>query len=178
MKKQWLFAIIWLGFAGVSMTATCQQVSVPEDEVKCTPEMTKKDCQQARLDALFKKMDQASAALRSAHPEAEHSLAGRYASAIQAAVTANWLVPDGLPNAPCKVHIVQLPGGNVVSASADASCPFDGEGRRSVVNAVLRTQTLPYKGFERVFQRNIDLIFFPPETARDEVNSHPGARSG
>lgn len=171
MKTQWLFAIAWLGFVGVSMTATCQQVSVPEDEVKCTPEMTKKECQRARLDALFKKMDQASAAMRRAHIEAEHSLVGRYASAIQAAVTANWLAPDGLPNAACKVHIVQLPGGNVVSAGADASCPFDVKGRRSAVDAVLRTQTLPYKGFERVFQPNIDLIFFPPQTGMGEIKS-------
>lgn len=166
MKKYWLFAIVSLGFAGVSVTATCQQASVSEDGAKCTTEMTEKDCQKARLDALFKKMDQASAALHSARSEGGRSLTERYASAIQAAVTVNWLVPEGLPNSACKVHIEQLPGGSVVSARADASCPFDAEGRRSVVNAVLRTQTLPYKGFERVFQRNIDLIFFPPEAGR------------
>lgn len=165
MKKQWLFAIISLGFAGFSLTATCQQVRVPEGGAQCTPEMTEKDCQQTRIDALYKKMDQASAAMHSARLEAGRSLMVRYASAIQAAVTANWLVPDGLPNATCKVRVVQLPGGKVVSANADASCPFDSKGRRSVVNAVLRTQTLPYKGFESVFQRNIDLTFFPPAPA-------------
>ena len=148
---------------GFPLIATCQQVAGSEGNGKCTPEMTRKDCQQARLDALFKKMDEASAATPRGAFGAKESLIYRYASAIQTAVTANWLVPDGLPNAPCKVRVVQLPGGNVVSASADASCPFDSKGRRSVINAVLRTQTLPYKGFESVFQRTIDLTFVPPE---------------
>jgi colicin import membrane protein len=43
----------------------------------------------------------------------------------------------------------------------DSSCPYDDAGRRSLENAVLRTKTLPYKGFEKVFQRNLTLIFRP-----------------
>jgi colicin import membrane protein len=34
-------------------------------------------------------------------------------------------------------------------------------GRRSIENAVLRTKTLPYKGFESVFRRDITLTFMP-----------------
>jgi colicin import membrane protein len=66
-----------------------------------------------------------------------------------------------MPNAPCKVHIVQLPGGDVMSATVDPSCPYDDAGRRSVENAILRTRTLPYKGFESVFQRNLTITFMP-----------------
>jgi colicin import membrane protein len=92
---------------------------------------------------------------------ADSSLRDRYAAAIQNAVTPNWLRPDNMPNVPCKVHIVQLPGGEVMSATVDPSCPYDDAGRRSIENAVLRTKTLPYKGFEKVFSRDITLTFMP-----------------
>lgn len=165
MKKWRLIAMVWVGFAGLPMIAICQQVGVPEAGAKCTSQMTKKDCQQVRMDALFKRMDQAAATAHGSRLVRVDALTRQYAAAIQAAVTGNWLVPDGLPSTACRVHIVQLPGGTIVSAVADASCPFDSNGRRSVVNAVLRTGTLPYKGFERVFQRNIVFAFFPPVPA-------------
>jgi colicin import membrane protein len=66
---------------------------------------------------------------------------------------------DNLPKAPCEVHITQLPGGAVVSAVAADSCPYDTAGKISVENAVLRSQPLPYKGFEGVFQRNLTMTF-------------------
>ena len=88
-------------------------------------------------------------------------LSSEYAAAIQNAVTPNWLRPDNMPSVPCQVHIVQSPGGDVMSANVDPSCPYDDAGRRSVENAVLRTKTLPYKGFESVFQRNLTFTFRP-----------------
>lgn len=92
----------------------------------------------------------------------QHSnLADEYAAAIQNAVTPNWLRPDNIAALPCKVHIVQSPGGDVMSATVDSTCPYDDAGRRSVENAVLRTKTLPYKGFESVFQRNLTFTFRP-----------------
>jgi len=66
-----------------------------------------------------------------------------------------------MPNASCVVHIIQLPGGQVMSAKVDSSCPYDEAGRRSIENAVLRAQPLPYQGFESVFQRNLDFTFRP-----------------
>ncbi len=92
---------------------------------------------------------------------ANTSLSDAYKAAIQNAVTPNWLRPDNMPNVPCKVNIVQLPGGDVMSAKADPSCPYDEAGRRSIENAVLRAQPLPYKGFESVFQRELTFIFRP-----------------
>jgi len=88
-------------------------------------------------------------------------LLAQYLAAIQNAVTQNWLRPDNMPNTPCVVHIVQLPGGDVMSAKVDSSCPYDEAGKRSIENAVLRAQPLPYKGFESVFQRQIDFTFRP-----------------
>jgi len=89
------------------------------------------------------------------------NLADEYAAAIQNAVTPNWLRPDNIADLPCQVHIVQSPGGDVMSATVDSSCPYDDAGRRSVENAVLRTKALPYKGFESVFQRNLTFTFRP-----------------
>ena len=88
-------------------------------------------------------------------------LSSEYAAAIQNAVTPNWLRPDNMPSTPCAVNIVQSPGGDVMSATVDPSCPYDDAGRRSVENAVLRTKTLPYKGFESVFKRNLTFTFRP-----------------
>lgn len=91
----------------------------------------------------------------------QDSLLAQYQAAIQNAVTQNWLRPDNMPNVPCVVHIVQLIGGEVMSAKVDPSCPYDEAGKKSVENAVLRAQPLPYKGFEKVFQRNLDFTFRP-----------------
>jgi colicin import membrane protein len=91
----------------------------------------------------------------------DSSLSDEYGAAIQNAVTPNWLRPDNMPNVPCVVHIVQMIGGDVMSAKVDPSCPYDDAGKRSIENAVLRTKTLPYKGFESVFNRDITLTFRP-----------------
>jgi colicin import membrane protein len=89
------------------------------------------------------------------------SLLDQYRAAIQNAVTQNWTRPDNMPNAACTVDIVQSPGGNVMSAKVVGNCAYDDAGRRSVENAVLRAQPLPYKGFESVFQREIIFTFTP-----------------
>jgi colicin import membrane protein len=155
----------------------------------------KKEEQKKKLDAIFAKMDAASAQTKQLDNKARQAkqqmedlknaqddgqpdlpaaaqrqtgnnsqnsnLADEYIAAIQNAVTPNWLRPDNIPTVPCKVNIVQSPGGDVMSATVDSSCPYDDAGRRSVENAVLRTKTLPYKGFESVFQRNLTFTFRP-----------------
>lgn len=83
-----------------------------------------------------------------------------YTLAIQNAVTQNWLRPDNIPvGVVCKIDIVQIPGGQVISANVESSCPFDQAGRRSVEDAVMRAQPLPYKGFEKQFKRTVTLNF-------------------
>lgn len=83
-----------------------------------------------------------------------------YVAAVQNAITSQWVRPDSVPlGQKCVIHITQLPGGDVMSAKVDPSCPYDEAGRRSVEAAVLKAQPLPYKGFEREFQRRLDLNF-------------------
>lgn len=87
-------------------------------------------------------------------------LNARYAAAIREAILRNWTRPDSVPiGQRCRIVIRQIPGGEVVSAEVDPSCPYDDLGRRSVEAAVLKAQPLPYAGFEAVFQRTLVLNF-------------------
>jgi colicin import membrane protein len=108
---------------------------------------------------------QASDAAASAPPPPGNNgpdagLSARYAAAIQEAVLRNWTRPENVPQGQrCRIYITQLPGGDVMSAKVDPSCPYDELGRRSVEAAVLKAKPLPYAGFESVFQRNLILNF-------------------
>ena len=83
-----------------------------------------------------------------------------YVGAIQALVTQNWLrPPTAQPGLRCTLKIVQIPGGEVISAAIAGQCNGDEATRRSIVAAVERTGALPYRGFEDVFKREIDFIF-------------------
>lgn len=87
-------------------------------------------------------------------------LLARYAMALQQVVTQNWLRPDtAMPGLQCTVRIIQVPGGEVVSAQVIPPCNGDDLTRRSLEAAVLRAQPLPYAGFEPVFERSIDFVF-------------------
>lgn len=87
-------------------------------------------------------------------------LRAQYALAIQRAIESNWIRPDTVPpGAVCPIRIVQLRGGEVISAEVQPGCPYDGLAQRSVEAAVLRAQPLPYAGFETVFERTITLRF-------------------
>ncbi len=88
------------------------------------------------------------------------TLAQQYALAIQAQVTNNWLrPPTARPGLRCILKIVQIPGGEVISAAIAGSCNGDEATRRSLVAAVERAGSLPYRGFEDVFVREIDFLF-------------------
>ena len=83
-----------------------------------------------------------------------------YYAAIQSQVTNNWLrPPTARPGLRCRLKIVQIPGGEVISAAIAGKCNADEATRRSLEAAVERAGTLPYRGFEEVFEREIDFIF-------------------
>ncbi|MEZ5460614.1 cell envelope integrity protein TolA [Dokdonella sp.] len=87
-------------------------------------------------------------------------LVARYAAAIQAAVTQNWNRPESIqPGLRCTLRIVQIPGGDVISANVTSPCNADGAARLSIEQAVLRAAPLPYRGFEKVFSRDITFNF-------------------
>jgi colicin import membrane protein len=83
-----------------------------------------------------------------------------YYAAIQAQVTNNWLrPPTARSGLRCRLKIVQIPGGEVISAAIAGTCNADEATRRSLVAAVERAGSLPYRGFEEVFEREIDFLF-------------------
>ena len=88
------------------------------------------------------------------------TLGQEYYLAIQVQVTNNWLrPPTARAGLRCKLRIVQIPGGEVISATIAGSCNADEATRRSLVAAVERAGSLPYRGFEEVFEREIDFNF-------------------
>lgn len=90
----------------------------------------------------------------------DDSLAARYQAAIQAVVTQNWNRPESAqPGLLCKLHIVQIPGGEVLSVRVGTPCNADQITRNSIEQAVMKAEPLPYQGYEKVFQRSIDLNF-------------------
>jgi colicin import membrane protein len=83
-----------------------------------------------------------------------------YYMAIQTQVTNNWFrPPTARPGLRCRLKIVQIPGGEVISAAIAGKCNADEATRRSLTAAVERAGSLPYRGFEEVFEREIDFIF-------------------
>ena len=87
-------------------------------------------------------------------------LLARYIAALNAAIVQNWTRPETVPlGQRCKIVIRQVPGGTVIDADVDPSCPYDDLGRRSIEAAVLKAQPLPYAGFEPVFNRTLILNF-------------------
>ncbi|MCB1552753.1 MAG: cell envelope integrity protein TolA [Xanthomonadales bacterium] len=97
----------------------------------------------------------------------DDSLAGRYALAIKQIVTQNWLRPESVTSVQCSVRIVQIPGGEVINVNILNPCPADELTKRSLEAAVMKSNPLPYRGFESVFKREIDFQFcYPIERCR------------
>ncbi|MDE1885282.1 MAG: cell envelope integrity protein TolA [Xanthomonadaceae bacterium] len=90
----------------------------------------------------------------------DDSLQAQYFAAIQNAVTENWLRPDNAqPGLRCMLRIVQIPGGDVIGVQLLNPCNADPLTRASIEQAVKRAAPLPYKGYEKAFQREIDFNF-------------------
>lgn len=92
------------------------------------------------------------------------SLRAAYVLAIQNAVERNWRRPETIrAGQRCRIVIVQIPGGEVISADVDPTCPYDALGRDSLERAVFAASPLPYAGFEDVFERRLGLNFQPAD---------------
>ncbi len=88
------------------------------------------------------------------------TLGEEYIITIRALVTRNWnRPPTTRPGVECTVRVFQIPGGEIISAEIVRPCNADEATRRSIVAAVMRVGELPYRGYESVFQRQIDFIF-------------------
>lgn len=115
--------------------------------------------QRRRLEAARRK-EQVDAEAREFRAGQEATLRDGYIIAIQSVVTQNWLrPPTAQAGLNCTVHVVQIPGGEVISSNIVGRCNGDEATRRSIIAAVERTGILPYRGFEDVFDREINFNF-------------------
>lgn len=78
-----------------------------------------------------------------------------YSQAVRHAIRTHWQRPDTGVAGACPVLVRQLPGGEVLHVQAHASCTFDEAARQSVEDAVWAASPLPYRGYERVFAREM-----------------------
>jgi colicin import membrane protein len=125
------------------------------------------EAQKEKSEAEQQRLQREAVAQRKADEEAREFRAGQtatlsdnYQAAIQAVVTQNWLrPPTAQPGLRCILKIVQIPGGEVISAAITGTCNGDEATRRSILAAVERGGALPYRGFEDVFAREIEFTF-------------------
>jgi colicin import membrane protein len=59
----------------------------------------------------------------------------------------------------CTVRVFQIPGGEIIAAEIVRPCNADDATRRSIIAAVNRVGELPYRGYESVFNREIEFVF-------------------
>ena len=116
-----------------------------------------RDAEKQRTDQL---LEQESKEAQTGANGQDNDLTARYAAAIQVAVTQNWNRPESIAaGLRCTLLIVQIPGGDVISASVTSPCNADPAARLSIEQAVMRAAPLPYRGYEKVFSREITFNF-------------------
>ena len=145
-----------------------EQREAAERQRKLEEERLKQiEAQRQRQQLEQQRLQQEAARQREADEQARAFRAGQmadlqtqYIATIAAVVTDNWLrPPTAQAGLQCRVKVVQIPGGEVISSSLVGRCNGDEATRRSILAAVDRTGVLPYRGFEDVFQREIEFIF-------------------
>jgi colicin import membrane protein len=93
----------------------------------------------------------------------EAGLLDQYIRMIENKVKQNWQRPlSARPGLDCVVRVVQLPTGDVVSATV-AACNGDEAVRRSIERAVMDASPLPRAPNPAVFDRNLNINFKPEE---------------
>lgn len=93
-------------------------------------------------------------------------LKAQYIRAIQAHVEQRWFEPPGIgQGASCTVHVMQIPGGEVVGMRF-AACNGGEAMRRSIETAVKNASPLPAPPEPGLFEREVRLVFTPREASR------------
>lgn len=88
------------------------------------------------------------------------TLREEYILTIQELIRRNWnRPPTTAVGMNCTVKVFQIPGGEIISAELISPCNADQATRRSIETAINRVTALPYRGYESVFEREIEFGF-------------------
>ncbi|PVZ84890.1 hypothetical protein C9426_21375 [Serratia sp. S1B] len=89
-----------------------------------------------------------------------------YQSALIRAIQIHLIIADDTSPLPCKVAITQLPGGHISKIDFAPDCPYSRGAKQAILEAIQKSDPLPYQGFEQLFKPTIDIIFKlqPPNT--------------
>lgn len=89
-------------------------------------------------------------------------LNAQYKAAVGQKIQRNWIKPPGLAvGIKCEVTVIQLPTGDIVEVSVQR-CTGGGDSfKRSVENAVRKSDPLPQPPDPKLFQRQINITFAP-----------------
>ena len=86
----------------------------------------------------------------------------QYQLAVISAVQRQWNKPASVnKNLLCHVKVRQIPGGGVINATIASPCNANSIVKKSIIAAIQKADPLPYKGFEKVFDRTATFIFRP-----------------
>ena len=93
-------------------------------------------------------------------PNDNEALRREYIAKLQNTVEMNWLPPPSAKHGLlCTVSATQNPDGTVVSVAIAQPCNADTATQKSIQRAVQLASPLPHEGYEKVFERNVDLVF-------------------
>ena len=93
----------------------------------------------------------------------EAGLYDQYIRMLESKIKQEWNRPlSARPGLDCVVRVVQLPSGDVMSATV-ASCNGDETVRRSIERAVMDASPLPKPPHPSLFERNLNVTFRPEE---------------
>ncbi len=97
----------------------------------------------------------------------DDSLEAQYKAALTSKMNMSWHRPAEVQSVTCNLRVIQIPGGTVISATTESPCNADPQTRQTIVDAALRASPLPYKGYEKVFKRRVDVqICYPDEVCK------------
>ncbi len=89
-----------------------------------------------------------------------NELMSLWINAVQTAVYQQWSQPASTKlDMQCSVKVRQIPGGAVINVSITTPCNASEIVKKSITDAIMKAEPLPYKGFEKVFDRNAIFTF-------------------
>lgn len=139
-----------------------------EKAKKLAEEKQRKE-QAAEQERLAKILEQEEAELNAAELVAQraansreiHRLIAQYQDAIRSKIQSRWRKPlNEQPDAWCRVYVLQTPGGYVENVVVE-QCTGDEAFRRSVEEAVWKSDPLPQPPLPELFDREIRFKFIP-----------------